>query len=267
MRKHAIISYNLNPDYIYAAPIVMWAWKQFGWDPVLMFVDSKGINVFNELVIKYCPVYFDAIPVKEVDGYRTGTVAQVSRLYAACALEHSQIMTADADMIPLTDYWKESPDKTVYGSDLTGYKEYPICYISMESKDWFDVMQMDWSKGHDFHIKRDLESMPNAKSDDFYEYWGVDQQLITRRLTPYNPLQIIRGQYPNGYAVGRVDRGAWSLTLDSFIDCHLFHQIYHKGREQYFAKMMELLQAFWPDEDFQWVRDYTKEFKRLTGHD
>jgi hypothetical protein len=259
-----VISYNLNPDYIYFAPLTMWAWKKLGWEPVLMWVDGHGISEFNKLVENYSP-QFIPIKISPIPEYRSATVAQISRLYASCLLD-GLTMTADVDMIPLSDYWNPGQkEKTVYGFDLTGHKEFPICYISMPSDQWHEVMSINYG-GIDAYIKRDLDSMPNAKSDDFYEWWGVDQQLITHRLKPFNPILINRGQYSNGYARGRVDRGSWSLNHSEFIDCHMFQQLYHKGREDKFDKTMELLTSIWPDEDFGWFLLYTEKFRNLCGN-
>lgn len=265
MKKYVVISYNMNPDYIYYAPLTMWAWAKINWHPVLMWIDSNGMIPFNKLVMDYSPA-FTPIRVHEIEGYRTATVAQISRLYAACQLE-GLIMTADADMVALSDYWSPNEnDKTVYGFDLTGYSEFPICYVSMNSDGWRNVMNLEAGKSLDRFIKRDLDAMPNAKSEDFYKFWGVDQQLITQRLKPFNPTLINRGQYPNGYAVGRMDRSAWNYNHSQFIDMHCFQQLYFKQNQDKFDKTMELLTSIWPDEDFTWFLLYTKEFQKLTGH-
>jgi hypothetical protein len=181
-------------------------------------------------------------------------------------------MTGDIDMIPLSDYWKPNPNAiTVWGHDLTGYSQYPICYIGMTSERWADVMRLRNHSGkidQDYNalIKRDLDRIPDAKSKDFNKYWFTDQELITESLKPFNPTIINRGQYPNGYARGRVDRGAWTLDHKEFIDAHLHHQIYHKGNEWKFEQTMELLCKVWPDEDWCWFEEYTNDFRKLTGH-
>jgi hypothetical protein len=175
-------------------------------------------------------------------------------------------MTGDIDMIPLSNYWKVNEDNiTVWGHDLTGYGHYPICYIGMHTDNWKDVMKLD-SNDYNSLIKRDLDTLPQAKDPDFYKYWFSDQDLITQRLKPFNPTIINRGQYPNGFARGRVDRGAWTLDHKEFIDAHLHHQIHHKGNEWKYNQTMELLRKVWPEEDFTWFEEYTQEFKRLTGH-
>lgn len=265
VKKYIVLSVNDNPDYLYFTPLTEWAWRKFGWEPILFFA--------GELTPMVKHVLFDgdepstrAFMVGNVQ-YRTATIAQISRLYAGVLVQPDDyVMTGDIDMIPLSDYWHPNFDqKTVWGFDLTGRTEFPICYLGMKAKYWREVMRLD-SDNYSHKIKRDLDSMPNAKSEDFYKWWGVDQQLITERLKPYNPTIIERGQYPNGYAYGRVDRGSWTLDHKEYIDAHLPQQVYHRGREKYFEQMMELLHHVWPEEDFTWVYDYTIEFRKLTGH-
>jgi hypothetical protein len=67
-----------------------------------------------------------------------------------------------------------------------------------------------------------LDSCPNAKSEDFYEWWGVDQQEITKRLKLRQVQHYHRGKIGD-YATGRVDRGNWSATSNQsvYIDSHL----------------------------------------------
>ena len=263
MKKHVVFSYNsVNPDYSYFAPLTAWAWKKFGWYPVCIAVGDQ--DTLTDKLIRQNSHHTQWIYCNEIAGYRSATVAQISRLYAARYIS-GLIMTADVDMIPLSNYWSQSNDMTVFGYDLTDHTEFPICYLSMLDEAWTKVMQLDLNR-IDQLIRRDLDSMPNAKSDDFYKFWGVDQQLITQRLTPFNPVQIKRGREANGLACGRVDRASWTLSLSTLIDAHLPQQVYHKGREKYFDDMMGLLHHVWPEEDWGWFYTYTVEFRKLTGH-
>jgi hypothetical protein len=265
MKKYAVISYNNNPDYIYFAPLTMWAWERLGWNPVLIWVDGEGIMPFNAMISLHSKSDLHTIKVSEIEGYRSCTIAQISRLYAACKLD-GYILTSDADMLPLSDYWQPNHRPTVWGYDLTGYSEYPISYIGMNDSQWLQVMGINRNEDITEQIADDLDCLDNAKSDDFYTYWGVDQQYITRRLKKFNPTIINRGQYPNGFARGRVDRGSWTLDHREFIDCHMHHQIYHKGKEWKFEQTMEMLRKVWPTENFDWFVEYHNEFKKLTGH-
>lgn len=281
MKKYIVLSVNDNVDYLYFTPLTCWAWRQFGWEPILFYKDSdKNIIDLERLV-------WDAAknPITHLladqEGYRSDTITQISRLYGACIQDDGvdwnghrygrcYMMTGDIDMLPLSDYWKPMSDQpTVWGHDLTGFGHYPICYIGMTASAWRLVMKMYEHRsgfGYDEMIKRDLDTLPQAKDPDFYKYWFSDQDLITARLNEYGKEKITfinRGKNPKhtDYAFGRVDRGAWSLDHAQLIDAHLEQQTHHNPDK--IRRLFELLRHVWPQEDFTWFEDYTDEFKKL----
>lgn len=264
MRK-VILSVNDDPDYLYHVPLTLWAWRRIGWEPILFYNGRKTT------LDRFCPkVDFKQVYTLDVPGYRADTITQISRLYAACIFNRGEyLMTSDIDMLPLSDYWQSARGIQVWGADLTNYKHYPICYIGMHSENWAAVMDLrvDGRISSDYNalIKRDLDSMPEAKSEDFEKRWYVDQDLITRRLKPFHPTIINRGRYPNGLARGRVDRGEWSLNHREFIDCHMHRRIHYNEYKYKFTETMDLLKKVWPDEDFTWFVEYHNEFRKLTG--
>ncbi len=202
-----------------------------------------------------------------VPEYESSMVTQTARLYAACEItEQAYIMTGDIDMIPLSDYWKFNDDEiTVWGRDLTDY-HYPICYIGMNTSNWIEVMNLKDGVRKPYmtnsFIKRDLDSMPNAKSEEAIKRWVVDQDLITERLNNCGmPItKIDRGMYANGYPVGRVDRSAWTLEHSQFVDCHMPRGIWKDTATE--QQMLQLLYKVWPNENFNWFEQYTEEFNR-----
>jgi hypothetical protein len=269
MKKYAVLSVNANEDYLFFVPLVCWAWRKFGWEP-LLFIHGDWTypmrlveKMEQNLIVRF---------VNGVVGYRSDTITQISRLYAAVGNpdDDEYFMTADIDMIPLSDYWK--PDKhqvTVYGHDLTGYGHYPICYIGMPKSTWQSVMCLNVNMNQNRLIQRDLDSLPQAKDPDFYKYWFSDQDLITQRLNEYGKEKITfinRGQGSHGYARGRVDRGSggWVLDQPELIDAHLIQQAHHK--QERVQKILDLLVKVWPNEDWTWWLKYTEEFRKLTGH-
>lgn len=256
MRKFVVISVNENPEYIFYIPLVTWAWKKLGWIPIVQIVNT----IRTPLIIK------DEITMNfnQQAGYRSETVAQMARLYAACGNfeMNDYIMTSDVDMLPLSDYWKFDPDKiTVWGHDLTGYQHMPICYIGMKVSRWIEVMGLT-STNYNHMLQRDLDSMPNAKSEDQVKRWVVDQDLITERINAvqFEKEFIHRGVYENGYPIGRVDRSAWTLKHDTFIDCHM-PRVLNASMEK--AKLLNLILKVWPEEDFRWFDKYSEQFSSL----
>lgn len=265
MKKHVVLSVNENPKYFAYLPLVTWAWRKFGWEPIIFF---RG-ELFNSLAV----MIFKTAGINEANGwqlpslkeYGSDTITQISRLYAACVVtEQAFIMTSDVDMIPLSDYWDFNEEAiTIWGHDLTGYQHTPICYIGMKASYWKEVMKLE-SNDYNALIKRDLDSMPNAKSEDSVKRWVVDQDLITERINAStHPKEIIiRGMYENGYPIGRVDRSAWSQLHNTYIDCHGPHDLLENPDSR--EKLMRLLRFIWPEENFTWFENYLKELKQWT---
>jgi hypothetical protein len=268
MKKYIVLSVNDNVDYLYFTPLTCWAWRKFGWEPIVFYHRSK--NTLEKQLLEL--MVFEKSGVKvvcldSIDGYRSDTITQISRLYASWVVnEPSYLMTGDIDMIPLSDYWKPDPNKvTVYGHDLTGFGHFPICYIGGPDVYWSYFMN-NIGHGVNESIKRDLDTLPQAKDPDFYKYWFSDQDLITERLKQYGTGKIDfinRGQGSHGYARGRVDRanGGWVFNQPELIDAHLMHQTHHS--EEKTQKLYDLLHHVWPEEDFTWFKNYTDEFKKL----
>jgi hypothetical protein len=263
MSKYVALSVNQNVDYEYFIPLTCWTWRKIGYEPILFY--SSKVTPVLELVVTLSntPVWFLA----PVDGVRSSTIAQVSRLYAGCLSmlsDDDYILVADADMLALSDAWNPDLTKvTVYNYDLTGFTEIPMCYAGAPKKLWTEIMNLNGLKYNDA-IRRDIENYPNAKSNDFYTYWGCDQQMLTKRLKEYGTGKIDfinRGQYPNGYAKGRVDRGSWTLNHEQLIDAHLEQQTWQNDTKV--GRLMELLRHNWPKEDFTWMEKYTSEFRKL----
>lgn len=266
MKKHIILSVNDDPKYLFWVPLTCWAWRKFGWEPVIFL---KAANIGSDLIHWTFgnvseilgPSWLNLRTLFNISGYQPETITQCSRLYGACVAD-GYLMTGDIDMIPLSNYWKPDTNKlTVYGRDLTDY-HYPICYIGMDSSKWMEVMQIDGTD-YQYYMQRDLMTMPQAKSSDNVKRWVTDQDLITERInaSSFIPERVDRGTYKNGYPVGRVDRSAWTLNHDTFIDAHLPHDVLTS--EQSFKKVMELLHHVWTKEDWKWFVTYYKEFRKL----
>jgi hypothetical protein len=269
MKKYIVLSVNDNVDYLYFTPLTCWAWRYFGWEPIVFFHgDTSKLKLIDTGTFKNNPLKI--YQLSGISDYRSDTITQISRLYGACTINSFQndayLMTGDIDMLPLSDFWKADMDKvTVWGHDLTGFTHFPICYIGANYHKWFEFMKID-STDYNRLIKRDLHTLPQAKDPDFYKYWFSDQDLITARLKDYGTGKIDfinRGQGSHGYARGRVDRGngGWVLDQPELIDAHLQQQTHHS--EEKIQRLMQLLHHVWPAEDWKWFLTYTKEFKKL----
>lgn len=211
MKKTVILSTNDNPDYINYLPYVQKAWNNLGWNTLLFYMGNQQIlcdNTDNNKII-----YLNKIPK-----YRDIIVVQTSRLLGHLYCE-GLIMTSDIDMIPLCDYWKPNSDFiTSYGYDLTFGKHFPMCYIAASHDNWKCLIPEN-------SIEELLDSEQSAKSEEFYDWWFTDQNIITKRIKKnFKKLVIINRGFDGEFALGRIDRANWKMTKASFskkIDAHM----------------------------------------------
>lgn len=239
MKKYIVVSTNNSADYYFYAPYMEKAWNKLGWDLCVMIthdVDPLDLKLSNPNTI--------VVQVPHIEGLRIETVAQVSRLYAANYLPHDAlIMTSDMDLLPLTDYWKPRPDKiTVFGHDLTDYTYYPMGYVAMTGKEWYNKMKLSMNTVDDMLRDARLTGLPY--SDNWEQWWNHDWRLLTDRLSPLkNEIVFIkRGRGHGGFAYGRVDRGD-SCQIpqgETLIDAHLEnHNTQHPEKLAKFLSLFE----------------------------
>ena len=282
MKKYIVLSVNSNQDYMFYLPITLWSWKKIGWKAIVFFNDypaSSLSSLISDTIDFKLNIKTKAAFLGEefkISPYRSDTLTQVSRLYAACldglAIEDI-LMLGDVDLMALRDAWHpEEKDITIYNHDLTDYTEYPMCFAAMTVGKWRAVMNIEEGDYNAF-IKRDLDNHPNARSTDFYKYWGVDQQILTDRVSKERRFEknfIYNGKLPNGYAAHRIDRGSWNMNVDNPKDCHmhrdLFKAFYPEPDPAHVVKWqqtMDMLNKCFPGEDFTWFLEYTQAYAKL----
>ena len=217
MNKYVVVSANDNPDYYQYIPFVCKAWNNVGWK-VICFLRGNP-KTFESIFDNYNHFFF----LEGESKYRDETLVHVSRLFGAYCF-NGLIMTADGDMMPCSNYWQPNENEiTCYGHDLTGYGHYPICYIAMNSSEWKRVMNIT-----DGDLMQQIESLldkyEQASSDNWEQWWQVDQDIITEKLKKENVNSILRGRENRfGLAMGRIDRYNWAETINTQnpIDAHM----------------------------------------------
>lgn len=219
MNKYVVISTNDNPNYYQYVPYVIKAWNKLGWK-VITFLRGDH-NILNHLIDGENIFYF----LEGKSKYRDETLVQVSRLFGSCLIENGLLMTSDGDMMPCSNYWHPKEDEiTCYGHDTAGYGHYPICYISMSSNKWGDVMECKTGDNVLDKVETLLDKYPKASSKDWNQWWFVDQDIITEKLKQRTVNSMLRGMDSRfGLPTGRIDRWDWSKTLniENPIDAHM----------------------------------------------
>lgn len=262
-----ILSTNDNNDYLFFTPITAWVWRKFGFSSIL-FMPYKQYNegLLNLVLSTGMSCIDQTVFVDVPEGYREDTITQCSRMYAGCLDLHPEeyIMTGDIDMLCLSDYLKPDDESKIHlhGHDLTGYGQYPMCYVGAKVKHWREIMNIKAGNWNEY-LQRDLSEFPKAKSDKWEEYWQVDQDILTDRLKRYGADKcesVHRGHsILTGLPVGRVDRHSWAKTLGESvkIDAHLLRPGY---TDENFYKILSLLAETFPKENLQWIMDYRTKY-------
>lgn len=269
--KRVIISTNDNPNYFFFLPLVVAAWKVLGFSVTCIVVSEKQSRELKKAITKAQKIDkdFKAYYI-ESPKFRTGSVAQISRLYGFLLSDNydEYIITSDIDMIPMGDFFtKLDIEKcTFVGKDLTGGSQYPICYIGMKAIDWYAYMQVEYGTGFETALNEELERWTHQlKSEDFYTYWDIDQRISTRqanRLEKRSPekfVNIDRG-FEKGLAANRVDRAKFSwIPGVQYIDMHAEHGIQDDPE-----KLSRLKSCLYQctEIDISWLDAYVKSLKK-----
>ena len=233
MNKYAVISSNSNLEYATFLPLTALFWKMVGYKTICILTEDffhrtdSGVlgHVFRHLTEQPdVRVY----TVGEVPGFKSSTVAQVSRLLASALPieEDSYLLTGDVDMLPLSPGWFNQQDFGasfhVFNADAYGSmarRNFPICYLGGTRVAWKSLMGL----GND-SLTNELSVMLQGSKD----HWFVDEGLIAAKMQAwplFDTSQLLTRGWDasqGGYASYRLDRGNWHLPSDlsSLIDCH-----------------------------------------------
>lgn len=265
----AIISTTFDNNYLYFLPIVTYCWNKIGIDVIcFMPFNESGSNsaekiyLINE-VIRNKGLEFSKYIYLSPE-HKEATYAQVSRLYAASLdlPEGGVLITSDCDMAVFGDYLKQkNADFDIFGYDLTPQNQYPICYISATVAHWRNAMNIN---GRSYQQCLD-DTVGKIECENFRgNQWSFDQNLAFKQISQYNN-KYLHGRARPGtqFASKRVDRddSFWEDRLSpDVIDAHLWRPGY---TDENFPKILKLLKYFYPDDNFDWLIEYTTKYRQL----
>lgn len=272
----AVISTTYDNTYFYFLPICVWAWNRLGVDvicfmPKFVYYEKgqEGLDVGKRIILVEDTVmqnclsksnmlfYFDAPEHKEA------TYAQISRLYAASLdlHEQDQLIISDVDMIVFrTNFMKKSEVDffDVYGTDLVPEGQLPMCYTVGNVKTW----RRFFTKGRTYQECMDAELAHEECEGMRGNLWSRDQELLAKGVGEIY-FKHTRSNGQNQFAQNRVDRTDinWRTYVNNdLIDAHLWRPGY---TDENHAKIMELMKMKFPNEDFTWLDEYQKKYKKL----
>lgn len=266
----AVISTTYDNKYLYFLPICVWAWNRLGVD-VICFMPHLDADYDNnkkfDLLMKvkreqglnfYCHEFI-------APKHKESTYAQCSRLYAACLdlPEDDIIVMGDIDLIPFKIPPYANDRFTILGADLVPDKQLPMCFVSAPVKLWRE----DFCKNRTY--QQCLDDLVGVIECEHFRgnQWCLDQSELYNGISKSNNQRTLipRARPNTQFANHRVDRDDinWrSYVNEDLIDAHLWRDGFTDAN---FANIMELLKMKFPNESFDWLVDYTNEYRKLVG--
>ena len=269
MTSYAVISSDLDPRYSWYLPLTCLAWRDVcGCVPLVLLVgdqeewqrDRVGGLALAHAQRVGAKVFF----VSRQDGYRTATVAQVSRLFAweARGLDYRDddlLLTTDVDMWPLSREWfapVPPPDGMVlFYSNGCGDDTFPICYLRANFATWQAVMGPQ--HGGIAEGVRRLLGLDVGHNPDYWAEWYCDQRAFASRLRAWDgyPDRCFRLDRDGHPPLDRIWYGNWPEPMPpGMVDAHLCSS---SGRPPW-EKLRELL-VYAGVRDLEAADGYVKE--------
>lgn len=272
LKPVAIISTDLNPDYLFLLPIVAKSWELQGFAPRLI-VDceesdySRIRNLLFPFLSPDATIYAGYNdPDRNIKSEKNKALySQCCRLYAAGSVTvepETYAIISDADMFIASSFLYRDFDKVnSFGHDLTDFQEIPACYVGMKAERWLEIFGNNMAD--------DLRKYAAPDSDEWHKAWGCDQQILTGKLKEYgfNKINFInRGIDPKNLnlPLGRWDRyGGFKKPSGEIHDVHLMRD---PTSEENFNKILDMCETVYPNENWGWLDKYRSEFLKEMRH-
>ena len=289
MKKYSISSVNENSDYLFFVPIWCAFWKKIGYQPYVITIDKNIPEDLMKLVSDTTEKMEGTLRYfKHIDGYRTSTVAQVSRLFATADplfQDDDYIITDDIDKFVISKPWFNQQnflkDIHIFDIDETNYTRLKIGYIGMKTKIWKEVIGIT-NESFRENLKKCLaEKLPKCFTQDSHtnltqkekerdQGWNLDEDILTEKIfnSQYYPdrcQMIVRGANQFGLRNGRIDRTFWKQTLIQYlssqiIDVHLHRDPYE---EEIWKDIKWIMATVFDKDKIDFFEEYKRKFVEL----
>ena len=289
MKKYAITAVNENSDYLFFAPIWSGFWKKLGYQPYIITISKNIPEDLLDLVRGYTENAGGIMSdLDYVEGYKTSTVAQISRLFASADPlfnDEDYLITDDIDKFVVSKPWFNQQDYNkdihIFDLDETNYTRLKIGYIGMKAALWKQIIGVSEGTLHD-NVKECL-TKNLAKTSDWDsgriltqqekerdQGWNLDEYLLTKGVfsSEYYPnaCQLItRGANQFGLRNGRIDRTLWRQTFIQYLSSRIIDV--HLHRDPYEHSIWEdiklIMSTTFKKEEIDFYENYKKEFVRI----
>jgi hypothetical protein len=267
----AILSTTYEDLYLFYLPITAWAWNRIDIGIACFLPNRAPIEADRKMLLIAAAIEDNDISCQyhgfAADATKEATYAQCSRLYGAALPKIANdevLITGDIDMAVFNrKYFDELNDGYVHvvGTDLVPDGQYPMCYIAMPASTWRDGMWiMDGES-----VQKELDQLLGHLDCEHFRgnYWAKDQETAFNHISA-SGLPVIkhnRAKPGTQFATRRADRDGWpEVILPDIIDAHLPRPGY---TPENFAKILNLFQAMYPEDNFDWMIEYRNEYVKL----
>jgi hypothetical protein len=236
--RHVIMSCDDNPLYIDLMPLTCLLWSRVvGYTPTVILVGDPAKWMEDQRLRYVCDTarawgarlhWLTPLPQ-----FRTATVSQVSRLFAAALPGwhgNPYLLTSDVDMWPLSGAWFRRADFSKplhhFYANSSGYKQFAICYVGAPRTYWQQLMGMT-AAPIALHVEHAISAAGACK--DGSQHWNLDEQLLTAAIMRRDWRNEMwcnerSGCPPND----RIDRYRWpdAIDLTGKVDAHVVRPLH-----------------------------------------
>jgi len=277
--RRVVLATDGNPNYYFFIPIVSMLWQYYiGYCPVVIIIGTlrEWISApqtrlaIEEARKMGAEIHF----ISEIDGYRTSSVAQNSRLYISCLPMYHDgmyMVLSDMDMLPLNRAWfnKQDMSKRVHldYANVYRHKQYPLCYVGCDVGTWKEIMKPSHPDNIIESIKSQFEADGLKSETDGMKVWCYDETMFGKKIKAWpgyrKDCQMFnrKGCPP----VDRIDRSCWPETFDiqEMVDCHSIRPGHTDDAN--WLKVKSVLAKVVSKEDLLWAENYRMNFCKVKG--
>lgn len=279
VEKYVIIATDSSKYYSFYLPIVAKIWRErIGYEPIILLVGREKEWVGEKLqkvVLEHVQKVVSGVRIlylSPVVGFRSGTMAQLSRLYVSIEMESEDyLLTSDVDMVPLSWEWfnQQKPEKavTLFNANFCNHEKYSLQYIGMRSGVWKEVMRIGGYLSVQEAVSKELVG-GLGRNRDFWDEWNYDERMFTRRIKEWAgyPDQCLMVDREGSPPVDRIDRSGWpeNPSIQGKVDAHLDRPGY---RLKVWKSLCPVLRELFSAGDYEWVCAYREEYVRNLSMD
>lgn len=267
--KWVTLAADVNPSFDFLLPVGGLVWRRVtGYEPLCLLAGPNWDGPVGKVVIDQLDAFgmrYEHVGLL-TEPYRTSVAAQMSRQHVCCLPdlpEDDLVMTADADMQPLSgewfNRWDDSKTVRLHFANSYNYLFHTTGYWTMKVKTWREVMRLDTKKSIAEHLQERLDRWIGRERDTLAE-WYSDEHVASVHLRAWEgyPDKCYMIEREGGPPIDRIDRSGWPepLSFAGKVDAHVLRPAQNK---ESWGQMRHFFSNLIPDY-MEHVDDFHKKY-------